>query len=235
MEPTLSFRNFLEEFFIITITSCQLHMNLHYLLWSQSCWCHPESGFLPLVMWYDCASFFSLKLGVTMCWPKKCEWKVHASLLRRSSNSQCTISHVFCPLLCDHGNMGQIKPPRASSLIGPGILWYMWANKVSSEAKQWNGGVLSNPRCKRKLFRALACDDFLQRGLGSREGYSEVDAERRERRRGAFEASDVNGLLPRLACSPELICATSISIRHPSFYIWLTWVGIRWEGVVTWK
>lgn len=63
------------------------------------------------------------------------------------------------------------------------------------------------------------CDDFPQRGLGSREGSNEVDAERRERRKGALEANDVNGLLPKLACSPELIYATSISIRHPFFYI----------------
>ena len=70
-------------------------------------------------------------------------------------------------------------------------------------------------------------------GVGK--GHSEVDAKRRERRRGAFEANDVNGLLPRLICSTELICATSVSRRHPSFYIWLTWVGVGWEGVVTWK
>ena len=74
MKPTLPFHNFLEEFFIITITSCQLNMNLQYILLSQSYWCHPESVFLPLVMWYDRASFFPLKLGVTMYWPKKCEW-----------------------------------------------------------------------------------------------------------------------------------------------------------------
>ena len=54
---------------------------------------------------------------------------------------------------------------------------------------------------------------------GVEKGHSEVDAKRGERRRGAFEANDVNGLLPRLICSTELICATSISIRHPSFYI----------------
>lgn len=110
------------------ITSCQLNMNLQYLLLSQSYWCHPESVFLPLVMWYDCASFFSLKSGVTIYWPEKCEWKVPMSLLGRSSNSQGTICRVFCLLLCDHGSMGQITPPLASSLIGPGILWYKCAN-----------------------------------------------------------------------------------------------------------
>ena len=106
------------------ITSCQLNMNLQYLLLLVPAWiCLSTSGH---VIWL--CFLFSLKLGVTTYWPKKCEWKVPASLLGRSSTSQGTICHVFCLLLYDHGSMGQIKPPLASSLIGPGILWYKCAN-----------------------------------------------------------------------------------------------------------